>query len=83
MSAFKSQVWGLEVAVFFVRVTWWHVKWLVDFEAPGTALDWFLGWHFGEKSGSRSVCKAIIVVSMEMKVGNLTYLSILNCIFSL
>ena len=50
VDAREIQVGGLEIAVFLVGVAWGHVEGLVDFEAPGAALDGFAGGHFGEES---------------------------------
>ena len=49
VAAGEGEVGGLEVAVVFVGVAGGHVEGLVDFEAPGTALDGFVGGHFGEE----------------------------------
>lgn len=62
MNAWEGKLGGLEVAVFLVRVPGGHVEGLVDFEAPGAALDGLEGRHFREEAVTESKVRMMRVM---------------------
>lgn len=60
---------GLGCAVVGVRVAGGHEEGLVDFEAPGAALDGFVRGHFGEVANSSRVSSVVVIMGWVGWVG--------------